>query len=1297
MTENAPVRCGFQKPGPSVRRKDGWPVYHVAGDVEGIWIATMGVVMGCRDKVRAGHGPSGRGRNGVSRGMAESLEARRLLAAVMVKDVNTANGDSAPSLVVELNGKTYFSNGAGSETGLFETDGTAAGTRRVLSLAVSSLMVFGGKLYFSGDDGASGPELWRSDGTALGTELVKEFAPGLAGGAPGNFAVMGNDLFFSATEPATGIELWKTDGTPGGTVRLTDVNAGAANSYPTRLTVVGGVGYFFPEASGPAGGFELWRTDGTPDGTRMVKDITPGPGGVFGTVTRGIVAVGNTVYFAGDDGTHGTELWKSDGTESGTVLVKDIATGATSGVLSAPVAMGSAVYFIAKGDGQSNIHLWKSDGTLAGTKVVAALPNGSEFGLLMAANGRLYFRHGFHTLWTSDGTTQGTIPLKVFPSASSSAVSAIYSAGGKVYVVGRDELGEELWTSDGTAGGTLRIEDVRAGAAGSFPQVIGHAGGRTYFAADDGIVGKELWATDGTEARTYLVKDLNAGTKPSNGTPVMASGGTVYFAANEPTTGWELWRTDGTAAGTRLVKDIAAGPASPLLRDFRLVNGRVVFVANDGIHGSDLWTTDGTEQGTQSLDVIPATTGFGPRTLTVFGDELYYFVSDMNGASVTWKTDGTVGSGVLVAEHGPYLFFDREVAVAGDRLYYYGTAMPGTGFRRDRELWKTDGTEAGTELVIDFGGPDLDGAVGNLVDLNGTLLFTVGLPGSQGLWRTDGTAGGTRRVVPLEVPSGTNRFGHSAPLGNKLLFQYGNALWVTDAETEGTFPLPGFTVDLYRATDPFPRIAVLDGAAYFEAFVNGRGYLVRTDGTLAGTSLVMELPTVETFSRVGQMEVLGKQIFFTYGKRLWRTDGTAAGTSPVQALAHGTSVIDPMYLMAAGSSLYFRASTAAEGAELWRIAPPAADAGGAYSVPGGGTVALSAAGSSDPDPNEVLTYTWDLDNDGLFGETGTSATRGDEVGASPLYHAGSGGGRFVVKVRASNSVGMSDEADALVTVKSSSLVGSAADDRYVVKYVADEVQFYAGAGGELLYVLPAASVGVVSLDGNGGDDLLRIEGTGAIVSVVGGTVRVEVVGVGTDLTVSGPAKVVFEQTKAKLANLTINGSGKAVLKAGGSRALVAADLSIASDATLDLNDNDLILKPGPGVDAGALYQHVRSRLASGYAGGTWSGTGIVSTSAKEDVSGRTTLGLVRNTDNGMTPIHSTLHGETLGLDDVLVRSTWKGDLDVDQAVDADDYHRMDSGFLSRDVIYQRGDLDWDGDVDLDDYLILDQGYLSVIA
>jgi ELWxxDGT repeat protein len=104
-------------------------------------------------------------------------------------------------------------------------------------------------------------------------------------------------------------------------------------------------------------GRELWRTDGTAGGTTLIKDISPGAGSSFPT---SLVALGGKFYFAARDGVHGVELWQSDGSDAGTTLVADIAPGARSSSPSGLVAMGSSLYFVAN-DGSTGVELWKLD------------------------------------------------------------------------------------------------------------------------------------------------------------------------------------------------------------------------------------------------------------------------------------------------------------------------------------------------------------------------------------------------------------------------------------------------------------------------------------------------------------------------------------------------------------------------------------------------------------------------------------------------------------------------------------------------------------------------------------------------------------------------------------------------------------------------------------------------------------------------------------------------------------------------------------------------------------------------
>src|SRR5262249_10870484 len=140
-------------------------------------------------------------------------------------------------------------------------------------------------------------------------------------------------LIMAAPFMGAGAELWKSDGTDVGTVPLRNINPGAAGSNPNNFTIVGSNLYF--TADDTTHGRELWVTDGidgTDAHTHLVADINPIlTGSARGSDPSSLVNVNGTLYFAASDGTgdafHGSELWRSDGTDFGTTMVADIVAG----------------------------------------------------------------------------------------------------------------------------------------------------------------------------------------------------------------------------------------------------------------------------------------------------------------------------------------------------------------------------------------------------------------------------------------------------------------------------------------------------------------------------------------------------------------------------------------------------------------------------------------------------------------------------------------------------------------------------------------------------------------------------------------------------------------------------------------------------------------------------------------------------------------------------------------------------------------------------------------------------------
>jgi ELWxxDGT repeat protein len=170
---------------------------------------------------------------------------------------------------------------------------------------------------------------------------------------------------------------------------------------------IGAVSFF--AASDSLHGVELWRSDGTDTGTYMLADISPGP---LASYPRNLTAAFGEVFFIADDGVHGSELWCTDGTPAGTRLVSDINPGAGSSSPQQLTNYNDYLYFLAS-NGAGPPALWQSDGTANGTILVSNL-GGSTPVQVSVINARLQIlttdTTGGSQIWISDGTAAGTLP-----------------------------------------------------------------------------------------------------------------------------------------------------------------------------------------------------------------------------------------------------------------------------------------------------------------------------------------------------------------------------------------------------------------------------------------------------------------------------------------------------------------------------------------------------------------------------------------------------------------------------------------------------------------------------------------------------------------------------------------------------------------------------------------------------------------------------------------------------------------------------------------------------------------------
>lgn len=518
-------------------------------------------------------------------------------------------------------------------------------------------------------------------------------------------------------------------------------NGSPAGSEPVLLATSGSTLYF--SADDGVNGRELWKSDGTSASTALVKDIHAGSKSAFSQDSSATylsaAVLGGELLFAADDGQHGVELWKSDGTPGGTVLLEDINTktadgldgfSSSSGAALSAALFDGAVYFPAD-DGIHGTELWKRAGDAAPQLVKDLNPDAATFNggepEFVTAGGLLYFTwprqetslHGgtfpVTDLWRTDGTEAGTILLKQNVGAGGSAVLA--ALGGKVVFSATDTGGRELWISDGTVAGTTLVKDIAASGDGS-PRDFFSFGSLVLFTADDGTNGRELWKTDGTQTGTVLLADIDPTTSSGAASGVQNSpgftlfGGRVYFQANDGIRGAELWRTDGTTTSlffdlnTTIISDplnpsaTLPGSGSPYaLTPFGSI---LLFGATDGVHGTSLWKTDGTAVGTSLVrNVAPFPSNARPFQLTVAGGKAFFGATD-GVRDRLWQTDGTtagtsaipdVDPAYVTRDIGNVLAVGNEVFFSADRRFV-GPAMPA-----GRALFRSDGTVAGTSIV----------------------------------------------------------------------------------------------------------------------------------------------------------------------------------------------------------------------------------------------------------------------------------------------------------------------------------------------------------------------------------------------------------------------------------------------------------------------------------------------------------------------------------------------------------------------------------------------------------------------
>ncbi|WP_460219800.1 ELWxxDGT repeat protein [Psychroserpens sp. MEBiC05023] len=827
-------------------------------------------------------------------------------SATLLKDINpgSKNGTSYPFVANSqsrkfqtqtaiLNNELYFIATDGNSDGeLWKTDGTTDGTVRItdfLNHDVEQLTLVNGELFFFIRRSGQTKELWKSDGTSSGTILVKgdlEFS-----NLPHHYSKINNTFIF-ATFGVESLRIWRSDGTNEGTYQIISFlnSAFSINLNDNSLFFKFNNELYFTVHSNsidfgdPQKNVGIMKTDGTIPNTVPVVglfDISIYYGSDFSRIielnnkiyisfarfspnklhiyevdlitqsaqtiydeerndifhTSDLITNGNSLFFCGPNSLNNTALLSVNLNDYSVNEIKELTADsyADYGTLK---TVNSNTYYISIPTNNNENEAWFSNLTEASTNRVSELDN---LEIISSYNDDLFFS---------------------YPTV---------------------DQGNELWKYDTTSNTSIQIDNINPYHEG-FREYNGNFTGlrkndiavindKIVFGAKDDTNGDEPRVYNNTDNTVTLLQDINSGNNGSFSGGLISGyfeyDNDIYFSAYNPTYGEELWRTDGTINGTVINQDVFNGSSSSDPRYLLESQGLLYFLAGNS---PSLWSTDGTNRtliksfgSTFAVDMIEK------------NGLIYISLIDTNNLdSLLWVSDGDIEGTTNLATHKSI----NDITVT-DNYTFFSTQEVLNG---EIELWKTDGSIAGTQLVKDIG------------------------------------------IGYSSIPHGLIAFGDSV-IFSAFTNENGRELWISDGTESGTTLLKDIFAGVNSGLDFNSEFFTTDEFVYFSANDGSTGTeLWRTDGTEAGTVLIKDINAGISGSNATEFVKINNTIYFqafeaSQGSELWKTDGTEAGTLNVtDDISPGVSGSVPRDIISSEGDLFFTAVTETHGRQLWKIA-----------------------------------------------------------------------------------------------------------------------------------------------------------------------------------------------------------------------------------------------------------------------------------------------------------------------------------------------------------------------------------------
>lgn len=658
--------------------------------------------------------------------------------------------------------------------------------------------------------------------------------------------------------------------------------AGTGAASVAELTDVGGTLFF--TAREESSGWELWKSDGSVTGTARIKDIVPGPGSGS---PRDLVAAGGRLFFNAYDLEAGFHLWSSDGTTAGTRRLKVIGSGAENDRPRSMIAAGGKLFFVMPaGSADDSETLWCSDGTEGGTRKVEIPPlNGRSGGFnnLVEFQGELYFTVGLGTLHRSDGTPEGTVRVRDLPVDTGGSVRSPVVVGDHLYLIFESSLpadggwlhASRVWQTDGTEVGTRQAdfwEDRRAGESASAIMVAGRS---LLVSTWDAEGNTRILRTDGSRAGTTLLDPASQGVFDGawNEFSSKLGAGALYsrFSGRH---GNEVWFS-GEVTGPRMLRDLEPGKSGSEPKSFTAAGEDVYFVARRSIDGDSVWKMRGSDgRIVQVAKGKGGKTRYQPHDLTPSGGRVFWIAYDGSTGGQLWCTTEGRRAARRLTEAGDTRWWQHPLARAGRTAGRDGVYyFPAWDAKGQEMLWRTDGTAEGT-WRLNRPNPKLAGSFPENVTAAGDRVFYHASDGDQGLdlWMTDGTSRGT--TIPYRLPP----------------------------KERAQLAVPGVLGEIGGSV-------ILSKWRYWLP----AGFL-RYDGNGGPVSLLAQGATPP--GRPGDF-IPFSDSSSPAAWEPWTSDGTLEGTRLLKDIGPGSSSSAPRWLGSAGGRSYLAASDHRHGHELW--------------------------------------------------------------------------------------------------------------------------------------------------------------------------------------------------------------------------------------------------------------------------------------------------------------------------------------------------------------------------------------------